>query len=1051
MPFDAGDVISKLKLDTSSFIGDAKHAAAAMEGTFQKVKGSVENGFKDTGNSMRIMYKDGMAQSVEWKNSWQQVVDDTTIGHENMTKKMIASQGDMVKRSGDQTRMWSRDWWQGFGRVAIGFTIAYRAMNALEEGLRRLVGFFVSGRQVIDDFKVGVIEVAASLQAMNKAPSTESFQAYMEYADWAYREVETISIKHFTTAQQIQALMTKLITQGMAATTSSQLETIARLSDFIVINTRGVVDIMSQMRTETEALVKGEKRKGAVAQERFAAIIPGYKEELKKIRQITDANERSVKFFDLIEKGLIGVAFATDEVLGTHKAWSATIDTIIKKIQRAALAEMYKDILNILIGIKDALFKNNNLTKYGKKLVEDIHSTWLMVYITASSVWDMLKLINDVAKDINKSMGGKEGGIIKILMGWVALLDSFVIGLEQAYHLLRAVNALAPSPIKAVKLFTPGITPEELRKIRAEFKKSPKDVDSVLKVLLKSRIRSITSGVKDALNEAGKEFELAFKGGAKWEERMNKLFSPLKITKLSSVLSDRVKKFMELLQAGAEQGSKDQKRAQTERERWIDDTRELKNLYDEMSKIMPSLTPTMDRDAIDLMVKIAEARAKALEAPKGLGAEWLKEKVKVLTLDDTIRQIKENYTKMISDQKEAQRVMADGYKDFSAILDGTYEKSQANQKVLDMLQSKALDPMKIEETLKRYTRLEEVSNKATEIASKTGESYNNLMKIILPLYEQQWKLEDLVSDSVATRKEEIQVVKDAQKVYDQLADSLARIDVKAKAGGIITDSDINRITRFMTEFEDLKEKLAPIASGFGGVSDNARKVLDLFNEIAKTVASKFPGINNQILELRVHIQRMVEDQKKLLAASEDANAGIAVAFMELGAKQRSWAESWYDITKQSLDATEGAVVDFLDAVLVNHENFGSAFMKLWFNIVNSIARIYIEEMAKIAMIKLGINLASLGAGAEAGAAVESLPALQHGGVITHPTIVLAGEKGNEAIIPLSRMGDYGSNNYNVNIYAQDPSTFASYMYSNRDILAGILSGMAKDNHPMRGR
>lgn len=44
---------------------------------------------------------------------------------------------------------------------------------------------------------------------------------------------------------------------------------------------------------------------------------------------------------------------------------------------------------------------------------------------------------------------------------------------------------------------------------------------------------------------------------------------------------------------------------------------------------------------------------------------------------------------------------------------------------------------------------------------------------------------------------------------------------------------------------------------------------------------------------------------------------------------------------------------------------------------------------------------------------QSFPGFQAGGIVKKPTIGLFGEAGPEAVIPLNKMGDMGTKNYNV--------------------------------------
>jgi len=82
------------------------------------------------------------------------------------TKTTTDHMGKSVEKFGHDARrsaaLFSKEWWNAFGKVALGFTIAYRAMNAFEQGLRSLLGTFKSGIDTIDDFRVAIAETAAT-------------------------------------------------------------------------------------------------------------------------------------------------------------------------------------------------------------------------------------------------------------------------------------------------------------------------------------------------------------------------------------------------------------------------------------------------------------------------------------------------------------------------------------------------------------------------------------------------------------------------------------------------------------------------------------------------------------------------------------------------------------------------------------------------------------------------------------------------------------------------------------------------------------------------
>jgi SLT domain-containing protein len=68
----------------------------------------------------------------------------------------------------------------------------------------------------------------------------------------------------------------------------------------------------------------------------------------------------------------------------------------------------------------------------------------------------------------------------------------------------------------------------------------------------------------------------------------------------------------------------------------------------------------------------------------------------------------------------------------------------------------------------------------------------------------------------------------------------------------------------------------------------------------------------------------------------------------------------------------------------------------------------------------------------------NIPMLASGGIVTSPQLALIGEKGPEAVIPLSKMGDMGGgSNVTINVNGGDPNAVVAalrtYMRQNGSI------------------
>jgi len=392
---DAGDILSRLRLDKTSF---------------------------DKG--MKQAYTEGQAVMGKLGKRTQA----TAMG---MTKDMEK----FGKRTSAVSRQFGKDWWKSFGQVAIGFTIAYRAMNAIEEVLKEMIGSFKKGLDAIDEFRVAIVETAASLQMLTEQPTIEGLEAYYAFAENVFRNLEIIAVKHLSTAEDLRSAYAKLATMGIVPQTEEQLEQMARLVDLILIQTRGL-DKQRQIRTELQAFVLGEMRQGAVMARMMSQRIANYKELIDVMEKETDVAAKTEMLFKGVDKVLSSVGSVSDAIMKTHTAWKATLEAIIDRIWRAGLLQMYEDILDAMKGIKAILLDQGRLTETGIKVAYAYNLAWEILKDTLGGIWSILVDINWLwdtmtfhMKPIRNFIKAFAMGVVTIKYGlesWIVILRHIV-------------------------------------------------------------------------------------------------------------------------------------------------------------------------------------------------------------------------------------------------------------------------------------------------------------------------------------------------------------------------------------------------------------------------------------------------------------------------------------------------------------------------------------------------------------------------------------------------------------------------------------------------
>jgi hypothetical protein len=138
-----------------------------------------------------------------------------------------------------------------------------------------------------------------------------------------------------------------------------------------------------------------------------------------------------------------------------------------------------------------------------------------------------------------------------------------------------------------------------------------------------------------------------------------------------------------------------------------------------------------------------------------------------------------------------------------------------------------------------------------------------------------------------------------------------------------------------------------------------------------------------------------------------------------GIKAGFWM--WWDVVKYVFGAVKAGFAELADLGKAIFDGIGGAFK----GVINAVIA-GLEGGLNFAI--KGLNIILDGIDKAAGPWVNfgeipnvKLPRLAEGGITTGPTIAMIGEKGQEAIIPLDRLGSMGGNTINITVTSADPN------------------------------
>ena len=115
-----------------------------------------------------------------------------------------------------------------------------------------------------------------------------------------------------------------------------------------------------------------------------------------------------------------------------------------------------------------------------------------------------------------------------------------------------------------------------------------------------------------------------------------------------------------------------------------------------------------------------------------------------------------------------------------------------------------------------------------------------------------------------------------------------------------------------------------------------------------------------------------------------------------------------------VDAVFGAMKFWINNVTIPAIE---ALLTVFKTVFNGIAKLWNNTVGKLAF-KIPDWVPGVGG---KGFDVPNIPMLANGGIVTSPTLALIGEKGPEAVVPLSRGGGYGETTVNIQVNGGDPN------------------------------
>lgn len=289
---------------------------------------AMANTLEEINNSINKMSMGAMAETNDKVAASQQKVSN---GLGVFTEK--------TRQGGKAAREYSSildAWWQRFGAVAIGFTVAYRAMNAFENLLSHTSETIVqaikdSGELVSLQSKLAMFTVMAS---QGQIQFQRAFKA-------SAGTVDALAEASITSVSSIQELSTALdeVYQHGVVLGGDMMEKFASFVDFTILIAKTTGSTATQIRSEITGLMTGYERANNVLLRSLINFRIISDEEIDALKKMTNSTEVFEKILGKVHDHYKNIRYLimTTDVSAAMAVWEKSIRRVLTvSVQQAS-------------------------------------------------------------------------------------------------------------------------------------------------------------------------------------------------------------------------------------------------------------------------------------------------------------------------------------------------------------------------------------------------------------------------------------------------------------------------------------------------------------------------------------------------------------------------------------------------------------------------------------------------------------------------------------------------------------------------------------------
>ena len=320
------------------------------------------------------------------------------------------------------------NWLARFGRVAAGFWIAYRAINAVEFAIKKLSQTFVRGATLVDEYGESIATVSGMLGLMSAGLGgfEERYQRFYSVMKGTMEESIRLAPKYRLSLEDIGNAYKEFAQFGVVITrdiTEPTMNSIAMIKE-IATTTQGSA---RQIRQEIQAIFNGQTR----ITDQFGRFIKNFPEITDQIFGIARANVTNQEKWVLVIEAMKEYQRVFEDSNRTITNQTQIISNNLAIISSKALTTsgIYKQWIDTMVRFNSLLFDDKgNLKALGKEIYVYFYRTWQVIQKLISSLWSIAKVskvIFDFLAYLISPIQGILGVVLKLVIASMVLKTVF--------------------------------------------------------------------------------------------------------------------------------------------------------------------------------------------------------------------------------------------------------------------------------------------------------------------------------------------------------------------------------------------------------------------------------------------------------------------------------------------------------------------------------------------------------------------------------------------------------------------------------------------------